>query len=108
MKTIKFSHAYKKLRNEKGEVIKTAKLILATKIRIEQFPKSFIEYDTEDGLYVLPDRGDFIIMFFEKKDAYASNIFSTIRPYTENKYQYYLRAVGETFNIVAPPGKGEL
>lgn len=99
MKTIKFSHPYKKLLDENNHIVKTAKLLVVSKIRIELFPSCFLDYDTENGLYELPKKGQFIIMFFLKPGEKSSNIFSTIRRYTEQKYSYYWKAISEEFKI---------
>lgn len=101
MTKIKFSHLYKKLLERDCvnclEVIKEAQLLMARIIDIESEHSAFIKYDTE-GVYPLPKKGAFILLLFKKPRD--SDLFTTIRRYTPQKYDYYRKLVGQKFEIV--------
>ena len=50
---LKFSHHYKKI----GGAVK-GRLLLVEIIMLQHQTKSFLDYDTENGLYSLPEKGD--------------------------------------------------
>lgn len=91
---IKFSKRYKKLTGKTQAVLK-----LATRVLLEYQSPWFLNYDTEaeDGShYALPSKGEYILLLFE--ESYGS-IFTTIRRYTPQKYDYYRDQVGKFFTI---------
>ena len=73
-----------------------AKLLEAIQVRLEDLSPAFLAYDTDNGKYKLPIRGLYIMLIFEKKN---SNIFTTIRRFTPQKYEYYQSKRGEKFKI---------
>jgi hypothetical protein len=100
-KPIKFSHRYVKL--PFGE--EKAVLLGVEKRKIEELPADFIDYDTEyyresmtSLYYQLPEKGDFLILFF-----WAKQVFTTIRRWTPEKEKYYRSMVGKTFKIEVSP-----
>lgn len=105
MSPIKFSHQYQKL--ERGffpivlTIPKEAKLISAAVFDLSQMPEDFLAWDTlyyENGKekhYPL-EPGRYIALIFFDQDR----LFSTLRPYTERKFAYYLGQVGRTFDVV--------
>ncbi|RPJ57839.1 MAG: hypothetical protein EHM12_08765 [Dehalococcoidia bacterium] len=99
MQKIKFSHRYFKLPSGIREAI----LVNAVKVRLEDLPKEFIEYDTaypleggKTGYYPLPKEGDYILLLFLGLDK----LFTTLRPHNNDKMQYYLALEGETLEVV--------
>ena len=100
MKSIKFSHKYKKLYDNttdfESKPATEAKLIAVFSDYLELLHPSFIEYDTE-GLYKLPKSGEYLILIFQK---YRGDIFTTCRRSTPRKVEYYEKSIGETFKVV--------
>ena len=95
MKTIKFSHQYGKL-NGMG---KQAVLLDVLTIKLEEMSKVFLDFDTDNGLFPLPKRGNYLLLLF-KGDA---GIFPTLRAaFPGTKVDYYRKAIGETFEIFTP------
>lgn len=100
MEEIKFSNYYFKF-PERIQWDPKAKLIQALKIHYNDLSKNMIEYDTvyskngEVFFYNLP-RTDLILLIF----AQPTKIFTTIRRYTPNKWEYYKKNVGQMFKIV--------
>lgn len=98
MKQIKFSETtYKKL--PKNYIGTQAVLIEVTVIDIENQTPAFIEYDTsfEGGKYPLPTKGKFILLSFIHQ---SGAFFTTLRRYTEEKYDYYIGLILDEFKIV--------
>jgi len=103
---IKFSHKYKKLYHLlpilDGEIPKEAKLISVAALDLHQLPEDFLLWDTlyydKDGkekhYHLEPGRYNVLIFFDQDR------LFSTLRPYTERKFAYYLSMVGRTFDVV--------
>jgi len=103
MKTIKFSHIYTKLLDEHNDVIESATLIDVRRIDLSTLPQRFKDYDTDNGLYTLPPKGDYLMLVFlkpyEAEGVCASNLFTTLRRFTPDKERYYLGAIGEMFLV---------
>ena len=76
--------------------ITQAKLLEAIQVRLEDLSPVFLAYDTDNGKYKLPVQGLYIMLIFEKKN---SNIFTTIRRFTPQKYEYYQSKRGKMFKI---------
>ena len=96
-----FSHIYRKLLTYNNSVIKKSKILEVIPIEIENLSKEFLNYDSENK-YNLPKKGKFIIIILLKEEnslLSCSNIFTTIRPWTEEKEKYYRERIGETINI---------
>ena len=103
MKTIEFSHIYDKFYHTCEDIPippKKAKLLEVFLVDRKELSPDFIRYDTlyRDGdkfkQYRLPS-GKLIVLLFK---TYCF-MFTTIRRYTETKYQYYLNSRGEEFEI---------
>lgn len=94
---ITFSHQYSKLYHNK-ELISHAMLILVQIINLEDMHHQFIDYDTDEGKYKLPNKGQYLLLLF-KKNRYQPNLFTTLRCHTTEKEAYYKSKVGEVFTI---------
>ena len=93
MKTIKFSHQYKKLAVLRSDM--TARLLLVLEVNLEDLKKEFLEYDTE-GIYKLPKKGKYLLLIFQGH----TGLFTTLRRnYPSLKRLYYEKAIGETFKV---------
>ena len=77
-------------------LITQAKLLETIQVRLEDLSPAFLAYDTDNGKYKLPVQGLYIMLIFEKKN---SNIFTTIRRFTPQKYEYFSSKRGEKFKI---------
>lgn len=99
MAKIKFSHYYYKLLSVAKEQIYTrkAKLLETIPVNLEDLYESFIAYDTDLGKYALPKKGKYILLILEKDNQ---EIFTTIRRFTPQKFEYYKGKRGETFEVV--------
>lgn len=96
MLTIKFSKNYKKLPEKANGMF--AILRFALPVFLEHQTKHFLEYDTvaTDGtVYELPERGQYIILGF----TCAGCFFTTIRRFTQEKFDYYAKNVEMGFKI---------
>jgi hypothetical protein len=107
-KKIKFSHWYHKFDNVLNSLkgaSNTADLLLVAKLPNQMFYTAFLEYDTayEDKNYELPDSEYYLLLIF--KSDYSSLLFPTIRRYTDQKYKYYMKSIGEEFVIEIKGGK---
>ncbi len=99
MNVIKFSHNYKKLSRGGYCPVDKARLLEVFTRELETLSKSFLDWDTQNGLYKFPERTNYqlyLILIFAKDDR---NLFTTIRRYTEKKYAYYLKKIGEIFAV---------
>ena len=107
MKKIKFSHNYEKfegLIHLKDPLSDNLKVLLlnAFKINHKDLFKEMIKYDAEYkgeygiNMYELP-KGDLILLIFQTN---YRKIFTTIRRYTEEKFEYYKKSEGELFQLV--------
>ena len=106
MNTIKFSHAYQKLLDCHNDVIETATLLHVQLIDLSNLKQDFINYDTDNGTYKLPNIGAYLMLIFLKPhEDYTTdlNLFTTLRRYTPQKYEYYCNAIGRIFNIEVKP-----
>ena len=101
MPTIKFSHSYRKLLdNNQGKVIETALLVDVRVIQLETLHQDFIDYDTDNGMYKLPKKGDYLMLLFQKKECgEPANLFTTLRRRTLQKELYYSAMIGQTFKV---------
>jgi hypothetical protein len=97
---IKFSHRYSKLirteSSKNGYLVKEAKLLEVISVLIKNISKEFLDYDTDDGKYELPKKGNFLMLIFQKSKY---DIFTTMRRYTPEKYVYYKLKIGQVFDI---------
>lgn len=95
MATIKFSHRYVKL-VESGAIDGYATLLEVLRVRLEDLSKPFLDYDTDNGTYPLPKKGDYLLLIF----AAGRGIFPTIRRQTPQKEAYYRSKVGDRFDVL--------
>ena len=101
MTTIKFSHTYLKLwEQKKGELI-AVRILDARSVAVN---KALLDYDTMyfDDLgnpeyYELSKEGKLIQLIFIGNFEIP---FCTLRRYTKEKFEYYQNNIGEVFNIV--------
>lgn len=102
MKQIKFSHDYYKLPAPYANVVR---LLQVMRVDPKTLSKSFVEYDTEyppgKQFYELP-ASECILLFFM---AHRNQLFTTIRRYTPEKWDYYSKSVGEDFTLVISKDK---
>ena len=103
--TIKFSHRYRKLHVLPNEERPRARLLQVIDIDAAELTDAMIEYDAtyEDAegrpaRFSLPTRGSLLLLVFES----VGGIFTTIRPYTDEKAEYYRTATGALFAIDLP------
>jgi hypothetical protein len=99
---IKFSHTYQKLLDSHNDVIETATLLHVQIVNLEDLRLSFINYDTDNGKYKLPSKGKYLMLIFLKphEDFVTDlNLFTTLRRFTDEKYDYYCNGIGRVFNI---------
>jgi hypothetical protein len=111
MPDIKFTHLYKKLLDDQGRPVKTAKLLLVTVISLEELTaaQDFYKYDTDNGTYKIPYSDHYLVLLFQKPDG---ELFTTVRNrYNHKVYKhlpatkdnYYKNLVGKEFNVVVEP-----
>lgn len=96
---INFKHNYLKLIATGGK----AKLLLAVKVPFSGLTKDFIEYDTKyiEGTqtqYFQLQKSEFMILLIFK--TYTNKLFTTIRSYNKEKWNYYKKLQGSIFEIV--------
>jgi len=80
-------------------MITRAKLLMVQPVRIQDLPFEFLEYDTDAGKYRLPTRGNYILLTFLKPGA-DMHLFTTLRPETPSKEDYYKTKIGQLFEVV--------
>ncbi|MBX4215586.1 hypothetical protein KW797_01410 [Candidatus Parcubacteria bacterium] len=97
--SIKFSHHYAKLRAVEPEMAATLLDVLI--VRIETLSPAFLDYDTDDGMFKLPKKGEFMMLMFEGSRGLLTTLRSSWR---QSKVAYYQKLIGQDFDIViAPP-----
>jgi len=98
MKQIKFSHRYKKMPLSLTYGERAATLLQVLKVHYDDLSDLFIEYDTsyKDGNYPIP-KTDLIFLLFQTREG---KLFTTIRRFTDRKWEYYKKAEGEKFEVV--------
>lgn len=109
---ITFSHWYKKLERVYGEYRLGLKAILIGLFTIEdvkKLPGDFLTYDTiyesngSYSAYPLKEGQHIVLVFFKKIDDKLEDkeqFFTTIRPYTSQKLEYYQGLVNKDFDVV--------
>jgi len=99
MKTIKFSHYYKKLYCRAGiNPEEFARLLAVIPVNLEDLHPAFFLYDTDMGKYSLPKKGKYLLLLFDKHPP-GYNLFTTLRRSTPTKEKYYRKSIGETFEV---------
>jgi hypothetical protein len=101
MNKIKFSHIYCKLENISIE-LPVMLLEVFTKEE-KELSQSFLNYDTKFPItppyqyYKLySPNSKFIVLLFSDK---FGNLFTTVRPFKEEKYSFYLSQRGKSFEV---------
>lgn len=97
---IKFSHKYPKLISHDGNICEMAKLLDVININIENLSNCFLNYDTANGLFGLPRKGDYMMLIFLKDGKlFHDNLFTTLRRRTPEKEKFYRESIGTWFDI---------
>lgn len=102
---IKFSHTYDKLLDSYNDVITEAILLQVIEVEIADLSFAFLDYDTDSGKFKLPKTGKYIMLIFLKPYCLhekGMNLFTTLRRYTQQKFEYYYDLIGQTFEVVSP------
>jgi hypothetical protein len=74
------------------------KLLDVIEIDLKTLSKPFLDYDTDNGKYVLPKKGKYLMLIFEKNIGNDElDLFTTLRRYTPEKYTYYNLQIGNLF-----------
>lgn len=96
---LKFSHDYDKLPMQwEGQ---KAQLLFVRPILLQNQLPALLDYDTSirgDGKYKLPKTGGYILLVFELLETGA--IFTTIRRFTYEKYEFYRKNLDRSFTLV--------
>ena len=66
-------------------------------IKLEDLSESFLDYDTDEGTFDLPKKGDYMMLLF-KKDT-TTHLMTTLRRRTPDKEKYYRENIGQWFNV---------
>lgn len=102
---VKFSHHYDKFPKDYCH----SELLQVLKGDTRELSNTFIEYDTKtsEGLYYPLADGPIIILLFRTETS--RKLWTTIRPYTTQKYNYYKQLEGFILPMVmttnGPPGR---
>jgi len=111
MKCIKFSHDYEKL-PVNWEGTEAVLLSVSPTLDMAQFQRRFpqlIERDTkfrgEEGRYSFSFKEGILLIFFHLN---SGTFFSTIRSYTDAKYDYYQDCLDEIFLLERTQGNGNI
>jgi len=109
--TIKFSEEYYKMLNNEDEAIpKNAVLMEVFKVNSKDLHPRFVEYDTmffdkeknNNAYYKLP-KGEILVLLLktEHTSGFWNNnmVWTTIRRFTPQKYEYYKKNRWGTFKI---------
>ena len=94
MKAIRFSSEYVKM----PDLYSPSTLIQVFVTRFDELSPEFVEYDTRktDGTHYPLPQTDLIVLLLMGP---SGDLWTTIRRYTNRKYDYYLSMVGKTFSI---------
>jgi hypothetical protein len=97
---IKFSHRYSKLMTGKEDFgfCKRLCLLDVVNVKLEDLSESFLDYDTDEGTFELPKKGDYMMLLFKKETT--THLLTTLRRRTPDKEKYYRSAIGQWFNVV--------
>lgn len=98
MPRIKFSHPYRKLQGNSGQLIDLCQLIQVVPINLADLTQEMRDYDTDNGVYELPVKGEYLMLIFMKPGS--ADLFTTMRRSTRDKLEYYYRMQGQTFDVV--------
>ena len=95
MPTIKFSYPFKKLASN-NSLVNQAKLLQVIPVNLEDITQELRDFDTDFGRYPLPAKGKYLMLIFQKSHY---DLFTTLRRDTPEKQEYYLRSVGQVFDL---------
>ena len=95
---INFCRYYQKIQ---GIAYHWATLLEVIPVSLESLSKPFLDYDTDNGSYKLPDHGDYLLLIFSVKTTPENlpRIFTTLRRSTSEKKNFYERNIGNKFQI---------
>lgn len=96
MSKIKFSQRYSKLMTGNG-FCKKLYLLDVINIKLEDLSESFLDYDTDEGTFELPKKGDYMMLLF-KKDT-TTHLMTTLRRRTPEKEKYYRSLIGQWLEV---------
>lgn len=96
---IKFSHKYTKLfkAGSFNGYTSSAVLLDVIVVNLEDLSKTFLDYDTDSGLFPLPKKGKYMMLLFCKSGT--NDLFPTLRRWTPEKEKYYRSGIGIIFDI---------
>ena len=97
MNRINFSYSFPKLYGEDGNPISRCRLLQVQPVDLAELSVELIEYDTAHGAYLLPSKGDYLMLIFLKPGSI--HLFTTLRRRTPEKEKYYRSKIGEVFHI---------
>lgn len=83
---------------EDAEFCKKLFLLEVVNIKLEDLSESFLDYDTDEGTYKLPKKGEYMMLIF-KKDT-TTHLMTTLRRRTADKEKYYRSAIGKWFDVI--------
>jgi len=98
---IDFVFKHYKLLNYKGEYIKRARLLSVLHVKLEDIPNELLVYDTDEGSFILPTKGDYLLLIFLKpyEEQGGSNLFTTLRKDNKENNLKYNTNIGKIFFI---------
>ena len=108
MPKIKFTHVYEKILDQHNDAIESATLLDVVPINLKNLSPEFMAYDTNDGLFKLPNKGFYLMLIFQKpkecEGVCSTDIFTTLRRCAPGKESYYRKNIGKCFEveIIAP------
>ena len=108
---IKFSHTYVKCISCNNQPVREALLVDVHIVELADLSPSFLEYDTvtiNGDHYPLPKRGKYMMLIFAKPQlGLGSNLFTTLRRWTQEKERYYRSGIGSLVEVeyITPPAK---
>ena len=98
---ILFKKTFRKLLDQDGQSVSSAKLLLVIKISDKsQLSEPFIEYDTDKDYFIEEDIPLLMLLFLKPSNNNSKNIFVTIRNWTEEKEHFYQNQIGNDFNVI--------
>lgn len=103
MNKLKFSHDYQKLPMQwdgTQAILIGVQYIVDMdrfKMRVPQLIRADTMFRGEEGFYPLNFKEGILLTFFHLN---SSRLFTTIRRFTEDKYQNYIEDAGDTFELM--------
>lgn len=103
MASIKFFRNCKKIQDQHGHPVNSAKLLLALSIPMEAISHAidFLNYDTDHGKDEIKFDTLYLLLLFQKPDG---SVFTSVRQQWHYKYgnklPYFESLLGQQFNII--------